>query len=284
VLLLCGGIVVGAGLLVRGMNVKAPLAIPATVTQISAQTAAPVLTNAPTQLVPPTQAPPPALPPTSTPTSEPSPTPAPTEFKVLWDISHGPRASEDGSLYTPDGMYSLLKQALANNKFVISSGDLSNLNAYSMLVLSEVSAVKSPYTSSDADAIEQFVRVSGHSLLILSDMPGFGNHIDAVSRRFSIGLGNITSDGPASYSNEPFFSGVNSVMFLFGGGALKVSSPAQTAAVDKGGNSVIAFCECDAGRLLVIADANLWDNRGLNQADNQRFATDVFQWLAKLSP
>jgi ABC-type uncharacterized transport system involved in gliding motility auxiliary subunit len=33
---------------------------------------------------------------------------------------------------------------------------------------------------------------------------------------------------------------------------------------------------------MAISDANLWDNRGLTQADNQRFATNVFQWLAKL--
>jgi hypothetical protein len=93
-----------------------------------------------------------------------------------------------------------------------------------------------------------------------------------------------TSDGPVSYSNEPFFSGVTSLQFLFGSGIFQVSPPSQTAALDKGGNSVIAFCECGAGRVMAVSDANLWDNRGLKAADNQRFAMNVFRWLVKLSP
>jgi hypothetical protein len=180
-------------------------------------------------------------------------------------------------------MYKLLAQTLTNQKFVITSGDLTNLDSYDILVLSATSSSKTPYTSAEADKIEQFVRVSGHSLLILSDIPGFENLSDIVSRRFSIGLGELTSDGPVSYSNEPFFSGVNSIQFLFGGGIFQASSPSQTAATDKSGNSVIAFCECDAGRVMAISDANLWDNRGLNQADNLRFASNVFLWLAKSS-
>jgi predicted Ser/Thr protein kinase len=226
--------------------------------------------------------------PTETPAPSPKPTitlpSAPTEFKVLWDISHGPRLSQDGSAYTPDGMYKSLVQTLAGDKFIISSGDLTNLDTYDVLVLSGLSATNMPYTSSEADKIEQFIRVSGHGLLLMSDIPGFGNHADVVSRRFSIGLGDSVSDGPVSYSNEPFFLGVTSVLYLFQGGVFQVSSPSQTAAVDKGGNSVIAFCECDAGRVMAISDANLWDNRGLSQADNQRFATNVFLWLVKSSP
>jgi serine/threonine protein kinase len=228
--------------------------------------------------------------PASTDTPVPSPTPAITEatvkseIKVLWDISHGPRLSQDGSSYTPDGMYKSLVQALAGDKFIISSGDLTNLDSYDVLVLSGLSAANMAYTNSEADKIEQFIRVSGHGLLIMSDIPGFGNHADVVSRRFSIGLGDTASDGPVSYSSEPFFSGVTSVLYLFQGGVFRVASPSQTVALDKGGNSVIAFCECDTGRVMAISDANLWDNRGLSQADNQRFATNVFLWLAKLSP
>ena len=151
-------------------------------------------------------------------------------------------------------------------------------------MLSESPDSKIPYTSSEADAIEQFVRVSGHGLLIMSDIPDYENLVDIVSSRFSIGLGELTSDGPASYSNEPFFSHVTSLQFLSGGGILRVAPPSQSAALDKAGNSVIAFCQCDAGRVMVVSDTNLWDNQGLNKADNLRFAINVFQWLAKLSP
>jgi tRNA A-37 threonylcarbamoyl transferase component Bud32 len=282
VFLLCSGVAVGAGLLIRGLNGTIPPAGQPTSTATPTLAAAPTLEIPSTQVIPPTMTSLPALLPTSTPTN--TLTPPPEEVKVLWDISHGPRTSTDGSLYTPDGMYKSLAQYLANKKLVITSGDLTNLNSYDILVLSATSADKTPYTSNEADQIEQFVRMAGHGLLILSDIPGFENLADSVGRRFSIVFGNVTSDGPVSYSEEPFFSGAKSIQFLFGGGIFQVSPPSQTAAVDKSGNSVIAFCECDAGRVMAIADANLWDNRGLSQADNQRFAEDVFLWLARLTP
>jgi len=210
--------------------------------------------------------------------------PPAAEVKVLWDISHGPGTATTSSAYTPDGMYKSLSQALAKDNYLISSGDLTNLDTYSILVLSESPDNKKPYTSDEADKIEQFVRVSGHGLLILSDIPDYENLLDIVSRRFSISLGELTSNGPVSYSNEPFFSGVTSLQYLSGGGILQVASPSQPAASDRNGNTVIAFCACDAGRVMVITDSNLWDNQGLNQANNLRFATNVFQWLAKISP
>jgi hypothetical protein len=120
--------------------------------------------------------------------------------------------------------------------------------------------------------------------LIMSDVPGFENHLQAVSQRFGIYLGTTTSNGPNHYSSDPFFSGVSSIQFLFEGGVLTLSPPAVPAAWDQNGNPVVAYCQCDAGRVLVVADSNLWDNRGLSQANNQQFAENVFQWLAKLSP
>jgi serine/threonine protein kinase len=204
-------------------------------------------------------------------------TPPVAGIKVLWGIT-------PGSAFTPDGMYKSLAQALSQENFSISSDDLTNLNAYSILVLSEAPDNKISYTTNQVDQIEQFVRVAGHGLLVMSDIPSYENLLDNVSSRFSISLGEGTSDGPVSNSNEPFFSGVTSIKFFSEGGILQVTSPSQTAATDKAGNSVIAFCECDAGRVMVISDTNLWDNQGLNQADNLRFARNVFHWLAKLTP
>ena len=273
-LVLCVGVVVGARFVIGSLQANHPPV------GLATSTAAPALVPTSTQSAAPTLASTQDLPPTPT-TAGTVVAPSST-IKVLWDISHGPRTSEDGSLYTPDGMYKSLTQVLTDQNFVVTSGDLTNLSSNDILVLSATSASKSAYTSTEADGIEQFVRISGHGLLILSDIPGFENLSDAVSRRFSIGLGELTSDGPVTYSNDPFFTGVTSLQFLFGAGVFQVASPSQTAAQDKAGNSVIAFCYCDAGRVMAISDSNLWDNRGLTQADNQRFATNVFQWLAKL--
>jgi tRNA A-37 threonylcarbamoyl transferase component Bud32 len=221
---------------------------------------------------------------TLTPTMTMALTPTSSQITVLWDVSHGPRISSDGLAYTPDGLYKSLVQSLSTQKFVFSSGGLSGIDSYSILVLSASSADQMPYTSSEADQIEQFVRVAGHGLLIMSDIPGFENHLETVSQRFGIDLGKTTSNGPVRYSKDLFFSGVSSIQFLFGGGVLNVSSPAVAAAWDQNGNPVIAYCECDAGRVIVVADSNLWDSRGFNQAGNQQFASNVFQWLARLSP
>ncbi len=275
VVLLCLGGVIVAGLSIKSLAGSSLLAglikNPATSTNVSS----------PTQLITQSLNDPLALVPTPS-LSAALPTPG-SQVKVLWDVSHGPWASSDGSTFSPDGMYKSLVEALSREKIVITSGDLTNLNSYDILVLS-ASSTKTPYTSSEVDNIEQFVRVSGHGLLIMSDTPEFENLSDIVARRFSISLGELTSAGPVSNSNEPFFSGVNSLQFINSGGVFLVSSPSQTASVDKNGNSVIAFCHCDTGRVLAVSDANLWDNNGIIQADNQRFAINVFLWLAKILP
>ena len=96
-------------------------------------------------------------------TASPTPTftitPTPSQVTVLWDISHGPRISSDGSPYTPDGLYRSLVQALASQKLVFSSGGLAGIDSSSILVLAAPSANQMAYSSGEADKIEQFVRV-----------------------------------------------------------------------------------------------------------------------------
>ena len=257
------GVFAGAGLLIKGWQGRGGSA---------AASAVPGQTGVSTQPI------------SQNPNGSQSPlSPSAGEVKVLWDISHGPRKGEDGSLYAPDGMYQSLAKLLGNARFVVTSGDLSNMETFDILVISELSGTTA-FTNDEAGRIDRFVRTSGHALLILSDTPDNQNLTDIVARKFSISLGELSSAGPASLSNEPFFEGVNSIQFPSGGGIFLVSEPAQTAALDNGGSAVIATCECDAGRVMAISDANLWDNSGLTMADNQVFATNVFTWLAKSSP
>ena len=265
-----------------GQKGHAASSIPITGAATSTLAAKPTGLNIPITGTNPTSAIVPTL--TLTPTATLAFTPTSSQITVLWDISHGPRISIDGSPYTPDGMYKPLAQALANQKFVFTSGGLSGLDSYSVLVLSSPSANQKPYTTAEADSIEKFVRVAGHGLLIMNEVPGFDNHLQAVSQRFGIDLGTTSSGGPARRADAPFFSGVSSLDFLSGGGVLTFLPPARPAAWDQKGNPVIAYCECDAGRVLVVADSSLWDKRGLVQVSNQQFAENVFLWLARLSP
>jgi len=276
------GAVVWFAFLNPGLKNHAAVPVPAAASATPSLPAAPTLLGTQTLVSSATPAIGPTL--TITPTLTKTLTPTPSEITVIWDISHGPRISSDGSAYAPDGLYNSLVQALASQKFVFSSDGLTGIDSYSILVLSAPSADQTAYTAGEADQIEQFVRVAGHGLLIMSDIPGFENHLEAVSQRFGIDLGGIVSNGPVNYSKDPLFSGVSSLQFLFEGGVLQVSSPAVAAAWDQNANPVIAYCKCDAGRVMVVADSNMWDNRGFNQTGNQQFAFNVFQWLAKLSP
>jgi tRNA A-37 threonylcarbamoyl transferase component Bud32 len=260
-LLLCVGGFAGASALLRGLKGNGLLAV---------QTTPSSLAGKPTQQVPLTG-------------SDPQASPSGPAIKVLWDVSHGPRANGEGALYTPDDLYSSLNQALASQNFVLTSGGLDDLSSFDVLVISEASG-KSVYTEAEISQIEQFVRTAGHGLLILSDNPGIENLADGLSRKFSISLGEVPSETVTSKTSEPFFNNVTTIQFVDGGGIFHISPPGQAAAVDGNGNSVIAFCECDAGRVLAIADTNLWDNRGMGQGDNQYFAINVFRWLVKLSP
>jgi tRNA A-37 threonylcarbamoyl transferase component Bud32 len=277
-LLVCGVLAVVAGLLVRGLASPSAPAIPSAQLPTDLPAAA---TQAPAQPPPPAPAPS-ATPETPADTLIPEPAPV----KVLWDISHGPRTSSDGGEYTPESLYWPLILGLAGQDFqdfLVTSTGLDDLNNYDILVLAATSATQKAYSQAEADAIEQFVR-AGHGLLILSDIPDFGNLANSVGGRFGINFGNVTSDGPTSYLDAPFFSNINAVNFLFGGGTFQVSTPSQIAARDQDGHAVIAFCECNPGRVVAIGDSNLWDARGLDQADNQRFASNVFNWLAGRNP
>ncbi len=267
------GLAAGTSLVLRGIKGEGPLA------GLGPFKAAASTQPGPTQLVPLTGG--------DSPTAIPADTQPPASgstVQVLWDVSHGPRTDGTGTAYTPDGLYNSLKQYLGTQNFMVTSGDLSHLSSYDILVISELSG-QQPYTSDEVNAIDQFVRVSGHGLLILSGSPQYENLAAAVSTRFAINLGELNSNGPTSLVNEqPYFQGIRTIQFPEPGGTLQVSTPSQTAAVDQNGSSVVASCECDNGRVLVIADSGLWTDQGLNLADNQPFAINVFKWLAGLTP
>jgi len=94
----------------------------------------PITGSSPTPAISPTM--------TITPTSTIAFTSTPSQITVLWDISHGPRVSLDGSPYTPDGMYKPLVQALAAQKFVFTSGGVSGLDSYSILCYRRLPQIK----------------------------------------------------------------------------------------------------------------------------------------------
>ena len=200
---------------------------------------------------------------------------------VLWDLSHGPRESETGLTYDLDGMYNQLNLLLyAFDLILVPNYDaLENvdLDQYATIVIAMPSAIKQNYTSTEAEIIGQFIDRGG-SLLILAESPGFTNRIREVTDYFNIDVGQeVISESPLTLEDHPIFREVEEVSFIFGGGSLNVRNDQARVVASQNGLDAIAVIEDLPGKVVVIGDANLFDNRG--GPNNLEFALRVFQWL-----
>jgi hypothetical protein len=133
------------------------------------------------------------------------------------------------------------------------------------------------FTQDEAQVIIDFVNHGG-SLLILAETPGFSNRIGELTDHFNIDVGqSLISDSPLELENHPLFSDVNQVSFLFSGGSLNVRDEQAQVIASQNDLPAIVVIQDLPGKVVVIGDANLFDNRGL--ADNQSFALSLFRWL-----
>jgi serine/threonine protein kinase len=223
-------------------------------------------------------------------TSTPIPGSSPTEAEpvtieesslVLWDLSHGPRESETGLSYDLDGMYNQLNLMLEALDFVLVPNldplESVDLDQFDLIVIAMPSATRQNFTANEAEIIGQFVDRGG-SLLILAEAPGFTNRIREVTDYFNIDVGqSLISESALQLENHPIFSRVEEVIFMFGGGSLNVKNDQARVVASQSGLDAIVVIEDLPGKVVVIGDANLFDNRGL--PTNLEFALHLFQWL-----
>lgn len=216
----------------------------------------------------------------STPT-EPEPTPTERPGLVLWDLSHGPRESETGVFYDLDGMYSQLNNLLEENDITLVPNhdplEEIDLDRYSMIVIAMPSAIGQSYTPTEAEVIAQFINRGG-SLLILAETPGFTNRINELTNYLGIDVGqSIISESPLILGDHPIFQNVDQVSFVFNGGSLSINNDQAQAIAWQDGLDAIAAIEDHLGKVVVVGDSNLFDNRGLYR--NQQFVLNLFRWL-----
>jgi len=223
---------------------------------------------------------------TSTPTPGSSPTDAEPLLDedtslVLWDLSHGPRESETGLLYDLDGMYHQLNLMLEALDFILIPSidplEQVDLDQYSIIVIAMPSAIRENYTSDEAAMIGQFVE-GGGNLLIMAEAPGFTNRIREVTDYFNIDVGqSLISESALQLENHPIFTRVDVVSFMFGGGSLNVRNNQARVVASQNGLDAVVVLDDVSGKVVVIGDANLFDDRGL--PTNLEFALALFQWL-----
>jgi hypothetical protein len=216
----------------------------------------------------------------------PADTPTPTETQipptetsalrdsaqVYWDLSHTPRKGSDGS-YEPSGVFSNLTSTLADANIQVQSGSGAitsvNLDQYDAVVVSATSSYGSSYSPVEAAAIGEYVERGG-GLIILAEDSSFPNYIAEVARYFGVTVGLSTGVYDVfTDSSQSITEGIKSLYF-YNGGNIKVGSTTYVLIQQKVGE----------GRLVVIGDSNLFDNRWLPQADNKAFALNVFRWVA----
>jgi serine/threonine protein kinase len=216
----------------------------------------------------------------STPT-EPEPTPTEEPDLVMWDLSHGPRQSDTGVSYDLDGMYSQLNNLLEENDITLVPNhdplEEVDLDRYSMIVIAMPSATGQNYTPAEAEVIAQFIDRGG-SLLILAETPDFTNRINEVIAYLDIDVGqSVISESPLILGDHLIFQNVDQVSFFFNGGSLNVRNDQARVIAWQDGLDAIVVIENLPGKVVVIGDSNLFDNRGLYS--NQQFALNLFRWL-----
>jgi serine/threonine protein kinase len=192
--------------------------------------------------------------------------------QVYWDLSRIPRKGSDGT-YEPSDLFSELGSALRDANINLQSGsnDITSLNLdqYDTLVVCATSSYGSPYSAAEAAAIGEYVKRGG-GLIILAEDSTFSNNIAQVAAYFDFSVAQSTGVYDVKPgSSQSITEGISSLYF-YNGGSIKTGSTESTLLSQTSGS----------GRLVVIGDSNLFDNRWLTKVDNKSFALNVFRWAA----
>ncbi len=174
------------------------------------------------------------------------------------------------------------------------------------------------FPEQEVHALERWVKAGG-GLLLIADRAPFGGPARSLARAFGVTLddntiltpgadgkptGELTIDVAAQgEASHPVFSGVARVVYVVGesvsGPGVVLKAPpgtygGPTAQTAKGpsaaGKPLILAFPYGEGRVVVIGDAGILsafgsvggsEHRGISEADNTRFARNVFRWLAR---
>jgi len=155
---------------------------------------------------------------------------------------------------------------------------------------------------SELAAIEQFV-ANGGGLLLLgeTEQPKYGNNFNDLSQRFGVSIANATVQDPENsfkdvatwirpsferHVESDFSYRLESVCF-YRSGVLEVSTGADSEVILKSSENatpanapVGVAVKHQAGRVVVLADSDLFGDDSIEDLDNRQFLLNIAGWLA----
>jgi len=216
--------------------------------------------------------------------------------RIVFDFTHQPRIGIDSwdtefvTVNFPPNIFEQFRTLAVNHSYTFdklypsSSGNITanRLAPYDVLVMAWPDQ---NYTAADGTVIDAWVS-GGGSLLVLGDRTGLGfpndygdETLNMVLQNFDMSLGTTNELVTGTMSPGTHVTLESCTALTLGPrNYLSVIGNATTIWFD-GTHPVVAGQEYGAGRAILSADMNIFDNGALGQTNNLRFALNVLDWL-----
>ena len=160
------------------------------------------------------------------------------------------------------------------------------------------------FSAAELDAVEQFVRAGGGLVVLAeSEQPKYGNSLAELAARFGVIVGNSTVQDPVARHNNvatwvlgqptaasecDLWAGVEQACFYRAGvvgAAPEASDNVTIAAVTSptaapAGAGLIALSEAGLGRVVVVADSDLFGDDSISEFDHAALWHNIVVWAA----
>lgn len=156
--------------------------------------------------------------------------------------------------------------------------------------------------ASEMDAIDKFV-ASGGGLMLFgeTEQPKYGNNFGELAQKFGVRIANATVQDPENCYNdvatwvlpdferhiESDFSYRLETVCLYRAGVLEVSPTVTSEVILRSGETaspalatLAVAVKHETGRVVVLADSDLFGDDSINDFDNRQFLLNVAGWLA----
>lgn len=215
--------------------------------------------------------------------------------RIVYDLTHQPRLCVDfwdisyATVWSSNNNYGQFRTLAVNHSYTFdklypsATGNLTaeRLSDYDILVINWPDL---NYTSAEKAAVESWV-ANGGSLLVMGDRNGLTGPnpgdlaINELLQNFDMSLGttDILNDADMTLGNHLTLEGCTSLRMGYRNRLVVLSN--ATALWFDGSFPVVASEEFGAGRAILSADMNIFDNMYLFNNSNTRFALNVLNWL-----
>ncbi|TFH00954.1 MAG: hypothetical protein E4H14_19130, partial [Candidatus Thorarchaeota archaeon] len=216
--------------------------------------------------------------------------------RIVFDYTHQPRDGIDSwdtdyvTTYVAPHIFGQFRNLAVNTSYTFDKlypSSIGNITAarlapYDVLVMAWPDQ---KYTAAEGAVIDEWVS-GGGSLLVLGDRTelGFPNDygdetLNTVMQNFDMSLGTTNEMNPGTMTPGTHVTLEGCTGLTMGPrNYLSVLGNATTIWFD-GTHPVVAGQEYGAGRVILSADMNIFDNGALGLTNNRRFASNVLNWL-----